>query len=80
VSSGGFGGLAMGGVPIPVVLAVSRVDEVFDEPGSLRDPKRAARVRPFIDGSVHFVKNLIDSGTWAAVGTRAGGEVILNPF
>jgi prepilin-type N-terminal cleavage/methylation domain-containing protein/prepilin-type processing-associated H-X9-DG protein len=34
----------------------------------------------FGDGSVHFVKNTIDSGTWAAVGTCAGGEVILNPF
>jgi hypothetical protein len=44
VSSGGFGGLAMGGVPIPVVLPVSRVDEAFDEPGTLRDPKLAARV------------------------------------
>jgi hypothetical protein len=37
------------GVPSPVVLPVSRIDEAFDEPGTLRDPKRAARVRPFID-------------------------------
>ena len=34
----------------------------------------------FGDGSVHFVKNSIDGGTWAAVGTRAGGEVISSPF
>ena len=34
----------------------------------------------FGDGSVHFMKNSIDSGTWAAVGTRAGGEVISSPF
>jgi prepilin-type processing-associated H-X9-DG protein len=30
----------------------------------------------FGDGSVRFVKNTIDGGTWGAVGTRAGGEVI----
>jgi prepilin-type processing-associated H-X9-DG protein len=34
----------------------------------------------FGDGSVHFIKNSIDGGTWAAVGTRAGGEVISSPF
>jgi prepilin-type processing-associated H-X9-DG protein len=28
------------------------------------------------DGSVHFVKNLINIQTWMALGTRAGGEVI----
>jgi prepilin-type processing-associated H-X9-DG protein len=28
----------------------------------------------FGDGSVHFAKNSIDSSTWAAAGTRAGGE------
>jgi prepilin-type processing-associated H-X9-DG protein len=34
----------------------------------------------FGDGSVHFIKNSIDGGTWAAVGTRAGGEAISSPF
>jgi prepilin-type processing-associated H-X9-DG protein len=34
----------------------------------------------FGDGSVHFMKNTIDSGTWAAFGTRAGGEVISSQF
>jgi prepilin-type processing-associated H-X9-DG protein/prepilin-type N-terminal cleavage/methylation domain-containing protein len=34
----------------------------------------------FGDGSVHFMKNTIDSGTWGAVATRAGGEVISSPF
>jgi prepilin-type processing-associated H-X9-DG protein len=34
----------------------------------------------FGDGSVHFFKNSIDPITWAAVGTRAGGEVISSPF
>jgi NAD(P)H-dependent FMN reductase len=70
VSSGGFGGLnclaqlrlvclAMGGVPIPVALPVSRVDEAFDQPGSLRDPKLAARVRPFIDELIWYVRALV---------------------
>ena len=65
VSSGGFGGLnclaqlrlvclAMGGVPIPVALPVSRVDE----PGTLRDPKLAARVGPFIDELIWYARNL----------------------
>jgi NAD(P)H-dependent FMN reductase len=65
VSSGGFGGLnclaqlrlvclAMGGVPIPVALPVSRVDEAFDEPGTLRDSKLAARVEPFIDEFIWY--------------------------
>jgi prepilin-type processing-associated H-X9-DG protein len=34
----------------------------------------------FSDGSVHFARNSIDSITWAAAGTRAGGEVIPFPF
>src|SRR6516165_963926 len=69
VSSGGFGGLnclaqlrliclAMGGVPIPVALPVSRVNESFDEPGTLLDPKLAARVRPFIDELIWYVRAL----------------------
>jgi prepilin-type processing-associated H-X9-DG protein len=34
----------------------------------------------FGDGSVHFAKNSIDSATWAAAATRAGGEVNAFPF
>ena len=30
----------------------------------------------FADGSVHFVKSSIDAGTWRALGTVAGGEVL----
>ncbi len=30
----------------------------------------------FADGSVRFVKNSVAAATWAALGTRAGGEVI----
>jgi hypothetical protein len=32
----------------------------------------------YMDGSVHFVANLVDWGTWQALSTRAGGEIILN--
>ena len=34
----------------------------------------------FGDGSVHYKKNSIDGGTWAAVGTRAGGEANAFPL
>jgi prepilin-type N-terminal cleavage/methylation domain-containing protein/prepilin-type processing-associated H-X9-DG protein len=34
----------------------------------------------FGDGSVRFAKDSIDRSTWAAVGTRAGGEAISFPF
>jgi hypothetical protein len=34
----------------------------------------------FGDGSVHFTKNSIDDSTWAAAGTRAGGEANAFPF
>jgi prepilin-type N-terminal cleavage/methylation domain-containing protein/prepilin-type processing-associated H-X9-DG protein len=30
----------------------------------------------FVDGSVRFIKNTVNLGTYAALGTRAGGEVI----
>jgi prepilin-type processing-associated H-X9-DG protein len=30
----------------------------------------------FADGSVHFIKNSINAMTWAALGTKAGNEVI----
>jgi prepilin-type N-terminal cleavage/methylation domain-containing protein/prepilin-type processing-associated H-X9-DG protein len=32
------------------------------------------------DGAVHFVKNSIDIGTWRALGTRRGGEIINTSF
>jgi NAD(P)H-dependent FMN reductase len=69
VSSGGFGGLnclaqlrlvclAMGGVPIPAALPVSRVEETFDEEGRLHDPKLAARIGPFLDELVWYAQAL----------------------
>jgi len=30
----------------------------------------------FIDGSVHFIKNSINLGTWGALATKAGGEIM----
>jgi NAD(P)H-dependent FMN reductase len=69
VSSGGFGGLnclaqlrlvclALGGVPIPVTLPVSRVDEAFDERGAPSDPKLTARAGPFLDELVWYTRAL----------------------
>jgi chromate reductase, NAD(P)H dehydrogenase (quinone) len=69
VSSGGFGGinclaqlrlvcLALGGVPIPVALPVSRVEEAFDQECGLRDPKLAARTGPFLEELVWYTHAL----------------------
>ena len=69
VSSGGFGGLnclaqlrlvclAMGGVPIPVALPVSRVDEAFDEPVRLA---RSEAGRP--GRAVHRRVDLVCAGS-----------------
>jgi NAD(P)H-dependent FMN reductase len=70
VSSGGFGGLnclaqlrmvclAMGGIPIPAALPVSRVEEAFDERGDIRDQKLAARIGPFLDELVWYTEALV---------------------
>jgi NAD(P)H-dependent FMN reductase len=64
VSSGGFGGLnclmqlrltvlALGGVPIPDSLPVSRVQEHFDESGQLIDPNGAWK-----KNLMHFIDEL----------------------
>ncbi len=60
VSSGGFGGvnclaqlrlvcLAMGGSPLPMTFAVSNVQKVFDERGTMLEPALAAKLGPFLD-------------------------------
>jgi NAD(P)H-dependent FMN reductase len=86
VSSGGFGGLnclaqlrlvclAMGGVPIPAVLPVSRVEETFDQEGGLCDPKLAARVGPFLDELIWYTKALTrERRTDATSGLRHEGR------
>jgi len=69
VSSGGFGGinclaqlrlicLAMGGIPIPVALPVSRVEEAFDQERGLRDPKLGARTGLFLEELVWYTHAL----------------------
>jgi hypothetical protein len=30
----------------------------------------------FLDGSVKFIKNSVNLGTWGAIASKAGGEVI----
>jgi prepilin-type processing-associated H-X9-DG protein len=55
-------------------------------PIALGNPQRAAaRSRhsggvnvAMADGSIRFVRNSIATSTWAAMGSRAGGEVVVN--
>jgi len=69
VSSGGFGGLnclmqlrltilALGGVPIPDALPVSRVQEHFDEDGQPRDGTWSINFAYFIDELLFYAKAL----------------------
>lgn len=69
VSSGGFGGLnclmqlrltilALGGVPIPNSLPVSRVQEHFDECGRPRDGTWSIHLMRFIDELLFYVRAL----------------------
>jgi NAD(P)H-dependent FMN reductase len=69
VSSGGFGGLnclmqlrltilALGGVPIPDSLPVSKVQEHFDEGGQPRDGTWSVNLRRFIDELLFYAKAL----------------------
>jgi hypothetical protein len=30
----------------------------------------------FLDGTVKFIKNSVNLGSWGAIATRAGGEVV----
>ncbi len=72
VSSGGFGGLnclmqlrltilALGGFPIPDVLPVSRVQELFDEDGQPRDETWSSKIMPFIDELLFYTKALVQA-------------------
>ena len=65
VSAGGFGGinclaqlrlvtLALGGFPIPESLAVSKVQDSFDELGNPKSPAFEKRARDFLDELIWF--------------------------
>jgi NAD(P)H-dependent FMN reductase len=69
VSSGGFGGLnclmqlrltilALGGVPIPDTLPVSKVHERFDEDGQPRDRSWSINLTHFVDELLFYAKAL----------------------
>jgi NAD(P)H-dependent FMN reductase len=69
VSSGGFGGmnclmqlrltiLALGGLPIPDALPVSKVQELFDEEDQPRDAPWLLHLRHFIDELYFYAKAL----------------------
>jgi NAD(P)H-dependent FMN reductase len=69
VSSGGFGGLnclmqlrltilALGGLPMPDVLPVSRVQELFNEAGQPRDETWSINLMHFIDELLFYAKAL----------------------
>ncbi len=67
VSAGGFGGvsclaqmrlvlLAMGAVPVPASLPVSRVQDAFDDAGEPTDERFAARADRFLDELVWWAQ------------------------
>jgi NAD(P)H-dependent FMN reductase len=69
VSAGGFGGLnclmqlrltilALGGLPIPDALPVSRVEDFFDESGQPRDGKWPTQLNRFIDELLFYAEAL----------------------
>ena len=69
VSAGGFGGLncltqlrltilALGGVPIPDALPISRVEDFFDENGQPRDGKWPTQLNRFIDELLFYAEAL----------------------
>ena len=73
VSSGGFGGincltqlrllvLAMGGIPIPAKLPVSRINEVFNPEGKLMDGSYNKKADAFTDELLWYTKALKEAG------------------
>jgi NAD(P)H-dependent FMN reductase len=76
VTSGGFGGLnclmqlrltilALGGMPIPDALPVSRVQELFDEGGQPRETTWSLNLQHFID-ELLFYANALAQASQAA--------------
>jgi len=69
VSSGEFGGvnclsqlrlvvLALGGIPIPEKLCVSKINELFDENGNLKENSLAYQTTQFVESFLWYVKHL----------------------
>jgi NAD(P)H-dependent FMN reductase len=76
VSAGDFGGvnclaqlrlvcLAMGGLPIPQTLFVSRVQDAFDEQGSLKKPDLIAKLQALLDELTWYTRAIV-----SAAGTK----------
>jgi NAD(P)H-dependent FMN reductase len=70
VSSGEFGGLnclaqlrlvclALGGVPIPASLPVSQVQDTVDADGTVREPRLAKKVEPFLRELLWYVEAMV---------------------
>lgn len=78
VSAGGFGGLqcllqlrltvfALGGVPIPESISISRVHERFEEQGGLRNGSKAVETQRFLDELYFYGRALKHAREGAAV-------------
>jgi hypothetical protein len=50
--------LALGGLPIPDILPVSRVQELFDDDGQLKDGNWRTSLMHFIDELLFYAKAL----------------------
>lgn len=70
VSSSGFGGinclaqlrlvcLALGGLPIPEKLPISKVGEVFDKEENLRDLSFQSKIESFINALIWYVEAMV---------------------
>jgi len=85
VSSGEFGGLnclaqlrlvclALGGVPIPASLPVSQVQATVDADGTVREPRLAKKVEPFLRELLWYVEAMVTQRhktTWMRLTTGA---------
>ena len=53
--------LALGGLPIPDALPVSRVQELFDEEGQPKDGTWSVQLQHFIDELLFYAKALAEA-------------------
>jgi NAD(P)H-dependent FMN reductase len=88
VSSGEFGGLncltqlrllclALGGVPIPGTLPVSKVQEAFDVDGTVRDARLAKRLEPFLEELLWYVEAMVAQRIKTARATSQRGVILM---